>query len=64
MRIEHPDISISGVYAGFKFGLGRVWIPALFQYFMGKLCLFVSFQSQVWDRENDSIPLALISVDR
>ena len=54
MRIEHQDIS--GYDAGFKFGLGRVLITALFQNFMGKLCPFVSFQSRVWYWQNGPIP--------
>ena len=31
---------------------------------MGKSCLFVCFQSQVWDRQKNSIPPAEVSVDR
>ena len=42
MPIEHSNLS--GDHAGFKSGLGRVLIPAVFQYFMGILSLFVSLQ--------------------
>ena len=42
MPIEHSNLS--GIHAGFKSGLGRVLIPAVFQYFMGILSLFVSLQ--------------------
>ena len=42
MSIEHSNLS--GDHAGFKSGLGRVLIPAVFQYFMGILSLFVSLQ--------------------
>mgnify|MGYP001799130134 CR=1 FL=1 len=42
MPIEHSNLS--GNHVGFKSGLGRVLIPAVFQYFMGILSLFVSLQ--------------------
>mgnify|MGYP001792142463 CR=1 FL=1 len=42
MPIEHSNLS--GDHAGFKSGLGRVLIPAVFQYFMGILSIFVSLQ--------------------
>ena len=47
MRIEHPDISEIAVR--FKPGIDGVWLPALFHFFMGELCLFVGLQNQAWD---------------
>ena len=52
------------VAARFRPGLVGIWISKLFQYFMGKSCLFVTIQSQVWGWQSDTVAPALMSVDR